>query len=98
MNEQGTDGIRQVPNSKASTDNTACYCTGSTQAQSLCNNPESPPELHSLMLKTYWYEVSKAMVAFWKALTEIPLLLPQLTAPVMLLQHSSAPAPTHSLW
>ena len=79
-----------VLNSKATNDNIVYYCTGSCQ--------DSPSVLHSLMLKIYWYEVSKAMVTFWKALTEMPLLLPQLTVPVILLQHSSAPAPTQSLW
>ena len=54
--------------------------------------------VHSLMLKMYWYEVSEAMVTFWKGLTETPLLLPQAAVPVVLLQHPSAPEPTHPLW
>ena len=54
--------------------------------------------MYSLMLKMYWYEVSKAMVAFWEGLTKMPLLLPQLTLPVMLLQHSKALTATRSLW
>ena len=48
------------------------------------------------MLKIYWYDVSDAMVTFWKSLTEMPLLLPQALEPVMLLQHPSTPEPTQS--
>ena len=93
VHEQGTDSVSDcmmVPNT---VDKTALAVASTVP----CNSQDSLSALHSLMSKMYWYEVSKAIVTFWKALTDMPLLLPQLTSLVMLLQHWSAPAPTQSL-
>ena len=100
VHEQGTDSMSScmmVPTARQPLTND-CIIALATTSTVPCNSQDSPSAWHSLMLKMYWYEVSKSMVTFCKELTETPLLLPQLTSPDILLQHSSAPAPTHSLW